>query len=509
MNVATFLSHYGITENPFRAEEARHDSVFSRVETACHHPDYEKIRGDFANPASSIVFGERGSGKTAIRLQIEDELANHNREHADERCLAVLYDELNPVLDRFARSAGGKGGGAEAIKQFKLVDHVDAMMAAIVPKLVDQAVGDSRPEVSAVMGEHGLRSFRHLDKQGRQDFITLQMCYDRPAAAASRTARLKRAIRFRSFNGIGVLKWLSGLMFLLCAAASAYVLLWKPTEQLWLWYAAIGVTAALTLAALGRWCWLWLKGNAVARDLSQRLRTLDRPAESFRTSLRSINVHDVERMGLPRSDDDDYRYAMFGRLLNVVRPFGYRSILVLVDRVDEPTLINGEPEKMRSLVWPLLNNKFLQQDRVGVKLLLPLDLRYALNRESADFFREARLDKQNLIERLTWSGAVLYDLCTARLNACRSGAAQGDGAAKITLRDVFDDSVTTQDLVDALDQMQQPRDAFKFVYSLIQEHCSNVPDERAEFKIPRPVLDSIRKQQVERVSGMLRGVRPA
>src|SRR6185503_2236870 len=108
MNVATFLSHYGITENPFRAEEARHDSVFSRVETACHHPDYEKIRGDFANPASSIVFGERGSGKTAIRLQIEDELANHNREHADERCLAVLYDELNPVLDRFARSAGGK-----------------------------------------------------------------------------------------------------------------------------------------------------------------------------------------------------------------------------------------------------------------------------------------------------------------------------------------------------------------------------------------------------------------
>jgi hypothetical protein len=79
---------------------------------------------------------------------------------------------------------------------------------------------------------------------------------------------------------------------------------------------------------------------------------------------------------------------------------------------------------------------------------------------------------------------------------------------KIALRDLFDDTVTTQDLVDALDQMQQPRDAFKFVYALIQEHCANVPDERAEFKIPRPVLDTIRKQQVERMSGMLRGVRP-
>jgi hypothetical protein len=144
-----------------------------------------------------------------------------------------------------------------------------------------------------------------------------------------------------------------------------------------------------------------------------------------------------------------------------------------------------------------------------VKLLLPLELRHLLNRETSDFFREARLDKQNLIERLTWSGAVLYDLCTARLNACRKNAASSDGgAAGLSLRNLFDDSVTSQDLVDALDQMQQPRDAFKFVYALIQEHCANVPEERAEFKIPRPVLDTIRKQQVERMSGMLRGVRP-
>ena len=55
MNIATFLGHYQITENPFRAEEARHDSVFSRVETACHHPDFEKIRGEikiWPSPAS-------------------------------------------------------------------------------------------------------------------------------------------------------------------------------------------------------------------------------------------------------------------------------------------------------------------------------------------------------------------------------------------------------------------------------------------------------------------------
>jgi len=33
---------------------------------------------------------------------------------------------------------------------------------------------------------------------------------------------------------------------------------------------------------------------------------------------------------------------------------------VLVDRVDEPHLINGSAELMKSLVWPMLDNKFPQ-----------------------------------------------------------------------------------------------------------------------------------------------------
>ena len=86
-------------------------------------------------------------------------------------------------------------------------------------------------------------------------------------------------------------------MFLLCAAATAYVLIWKPQQQLWLWYAAIGVTAALTLAALGRWAWLWMKINAIARDLAQHLRVVDRDAESFRESLRSANLNDLQPWG--------------------------------------------------------------------------------------------------------------------------------------------------------------------------------------------------------------------
>src|SRR5690606_27359037 len=120
----------------------------------------------------------------------------------------------------------------------------------------------------------------------------------------------------------------------------------------------------------------------------------------------------------------------------------------------------------------------LQQERFGIKMLLPIELRHALFRESAIFFQEARLDKQNLIERLTWTGAMLYDLCNARLKACRPPE-----APPISLIDLFADDVTVRDLVDALDQMHQPRDAFKLLYQCLTEHCSNVTEDEAQWRI--------------------------
>jgi hypothetical protein len=183
-------------------------------------------------------------------------------------------------------------------------------------------------------------------------------------------------------------------------------------------------------------------------------------------------------------------------------------MVVVIDRVDEPTLISGDPERMRAVIWPLFNNKFLQQEGLGVKMLLPIELRHALFKESSAFFQEARLDKQSLVERLNWTGAMLYDLCDARLKACLDPRALAtDGP--ISLLDLFAEDVTARDLVDALDQMHQPRDAFKFLYACIGEHCSNVTAEQEQWKIPRLVLETIRKQQSERVQQLYRGIRPA
>ena len=268
---------------------------------------------------------------------------------------------------------------------------------------------------------------------------------------------------------------------------------------------ALGVLVALWAAVLVK-VLVWdrfVLGRLGAR-LWRQLRFLSRTPDAYAAALIQLEPMYRTSAFLPMTGSDEHRYAMLDRLLRVLAHFGYTGALVVMDRVDEPTLVNGDPDRMRAIVWPLFNNKFLQQERLGVKLLLPIELRHALFKESSAFFQEARLDKQNLVERLSWSGPMLYDLCNARLAACRAA-----GAGPISLRELFAEDVGRQDLVDALDQMHQPRDAFKFLYRCLTEHCSNVTAEQEDWRIPRLVLDQVRRAEADRVQQLYRGIRPA
>ena len=115
------------------------------------------------------------------------------------------------------------------------------------------------------------------------------------------------------------------------------------------------------------------------------------------------------------------------------------------------------------------------------------------------------MDKQNLIERLEWTGATLYDICTRRLQGC-----QGERGRRIEkLGSLFAEDVDHGDIIHALDQMNQPRDAFKFLYDVIQEHCQNTPDDQPVYTVPRLVLEQVRKRQSQRVRDLQSGLAPA
>ncbi|MCC5785361.1 MAG: hypothetical protein JJU33_01515 [Phycisphaerales bacterium] len=519
MNLSQFFDHWNIAENPFRGEEARHDEVFARLSSpaadesdrpATVHSDFEKILGQLSRPSSSIVFGEKGSGKTAIKIQIDAAVNTHNRERPHEKIYLVHYDDLNSKLDHFHERAGADDP-SESFRSIRLVDHIDAILSVGVTRLVDMLVGEPDTpgaESSATdtgPGSEAARAARRMDPGLKKDLVLLQAVYDAHERAHDRTARLRKIVhppisRSRlAWNLAAVGGWLLPALVL----AGFWTVGGGQGGTAWT-VAFVAALAFWAIVLLKRLWWDKLGVRRQARRIARQLRMLDRSDMSIARSLEHIEPMDRQPGVLPVSNSDEPRYHMLSRLRRVLGQLGYSGVLVIIDRIDEPTLISGDAERMRAVVWPMFNNKFLQQERIGVKMLLPIELRHALFKESSAFFQEARLDKQSLIERLSWTGPMLYDLCTARLHACLRS-----GAEPFSLLDLFAEDVTRQDLVDALDQMHQPRDAFKFLYRCLTEHCSNVTADQKEWRIPRLVLDQVRRQEAERLQALYRGIRPA
>ena len=502
MNIDTFFTQHGLEANPFCAEEARQDRVFERIEQACRHPEFEKIIGDLDRPSSAVVFGERGSGKTALRMQIEDTITRANSDRDDARCLVLAYDEFNTVLSNLC-DATGMLDPADAVASISLSDHLDAVLMLAVAPLVDASLSSKTPGSGPFAGIPDIRKrLRGASVTVRRDLQMLQVCYDRSEDGRRRAEKLRKSMQFGPRSHPGMYQSLA-IACAVVAGGWAIAVGVGAVREGWLaWLPAI----LLLIGALvsGVW-WLRLRYayGRISRRLSKSIRVTDRDQLAFSEVVATLSRSRLGEGQWPGNGVEESRFRMLERLANVLHAIGIQGVFVLVDRVDEPVAINGDPERMRAFMWPLFRNKVLQFDGVGFKFLLPIEVRDALYRESPEFFREARLDKQNLVERLGWSGPMLYDLCTARMQACTN---RGEDAK---LMDLFDDDVTRQDLVDALDQMHQPRDAFKLLYGLIQEHCSNVTSEQSAYTISRTVLDIVRRRLVERRDGMIRGSRPA
>ena len=176
---------------------------------------------------------------------------------------------------------------------------------------------------------------------------------------------------------------------------------------------------------------------------------------------------------------------MLEKLQLLLRSLGFPGIIVIIDRVDEPDLVNGLAERMQALVWPILDNKLLKHPGLGFKLLLPSNLLYFLDRESREFNERARLDKQNLIRNFDWTGEALYDLLAARMKACSSLSDQ-----PVTPNDLISDSISEQRLLSSMQSLQTPRSLFRFWYRLVAEHCKQHRSASPVFAISSELFES-------------------
>jgi hypothetical protein len=479
MKIQQFLDHHGIAGNPFSDEDAQTDQVFK---TGCirniHHPTWDKIYGDPSEPATAVVFGEKGAGKTAIRLQLARHLADHNAEHPEHQVFVIEYDDFNPFLDRFrGRLSGRRRRADRMLAEWRLWDHADAILSLGVTQLVDRILENRQARHPAARDEP--LPIGELDHAQVRDVMLLAACYDQSTAENSfvRWRRLRKKLRFSTWRS----KWDIALGILVTLAVIGFVV-WRVSRGEWsafgrAWpYLLIAAGWAPRVWRLARWWWK-------ARQIAGNTRVLGRSTKLLCRTLLNFPGGQIVGQPLPASPRTDDRYELLAKLQGVLQAMHFDGILVLVDRVDEPYLINGATDLMRALVWPMLDNKFLKHHGLGLKLLLPIELERLLDREERDFHQRARLDKQNLIRSLAWTGQSLYDMANARLAAC---AAQGR-SPKIT--DLFEE-IDSRRLIDAFGTLRVPRHLFKFMYRLLTAHCNAHTEEQPAWKISGPTFES-------------------
>ena len=281
MKLDQFLRHHGITGNPFSEEDAQTDTVFKRLCLATiHHPAWNKFFGSPADPSTALVFGEKGSGKTALRLQAAAELEAYNSANPTERVLAISYDDFNPYLDS-CRLAMRASDMDEVLKSWKLQDHMDAILSLGVTKLVDLLSSD---KVSLTV----------LTLDQRRDLLLLAAFYDASTGEpiARRWSRLRRRSGFRPLwtrrdlqIGFGTSLFVLALIGLFPRLRGLSIIPWLlvPILAGWLY-----------------WGWRLARAEWFARDIRKGLRVLNRDPSALRWELLWFKPTELGGQPLPR-----------------------------------------------------------------------------------------------------------------------------------------------------------------------------------------------------------------
>jgi hypothetical protein len=357
---------------------------------------------------------------------------------------------------------------------------MDAILAIAVTGIVDRVLEVRQPS-GGVVCDIEQADIDKLDRSQARDLLLLAAFYDQSTAETfkGRWHKLRRRLKFQTWRAHWqlALGWTWLVVWLLL-----YLVLWANGQghRIWpLWLFTI-------IPLLGFVPWLWKVWNNfwLARGILRRMRVGIRETNPLRQVLMHFLPAELSGQPLPNKDSTDDRYELLLKLQGLLETLGHRGIIVLVDRVDEPHLINGSAELMKALLWPMLDNKFLKHPGMGLKLMLPIELTRFIEREERDFYQRARLDKQNMVPSFEWTGEALYDVATARLAACAKPG------AKPALSDLFDPSVSQSRLIEAFRTLRVPRRLFKFLYHLIATHCNAHTDQNPSWTISSNLFES-------------------
>lgn len=484
MNLQDFLQHHHLARNPFAEEDAQTDAVFKQhCIDSTFHPAWDKVFGSPTDPSTSIVFGPKGSGKTAMRLQLDKHVRAHNRQNPETRVFVIHYDDFNGYIGHMQARMGSWSARKpeKVLQQFGIQDHMDAILIQGVTALLDQILQTSNssqnPDASVRQD-----AVDRLDKNQRSDLLLLATAYDQSMLGNTSVRWNQLRTRLRIPTWTASTDWLVAWIGTITSAVAAAALFYQNYLSLWP-AIAVFVIGALLLSAKYLWRLLncYSRANKMARHC--RVRRQSVPEQARLMLKQPWSLWASEPMPIDRVSAS--RYELLEKFQHILRTLGFPAILVLVDRVDEPQLVNGQPERMRLLVWPLLDNKLLKHPGIGFKLLLPQELHYFVDRESREFHERARLDKQNVIPGFDWTGEALFDMTCARMQACAE-----PGFTPLPT-DLFESSIDSQRLIAAMRDLRVPRNLFRFLYRVVSEHCKKYTTSEPQYRIAVSTFESV------------------
>ncbi len=493
MFIESWRKHWGLSQDPFACEDADKDLILTRMDSAAVHSAFERLFGDPASPAPGIVFGEKGSGKSGLRLTMKRKLEAYNQEHPEARVFWVEYNDFDGFVEQFRRSVRATGDARavadRVLEEWSAADHLDAMLSLGVTKLADEVV------------DTGLEPGRLTRKQ-KADLLLLTAlyCQSRRHATAEVLARLRARVGFRTPRS-GLLLVLRVLLSLVALAVAALPhvdarLGFAAPGPAWAWYAGGGALLSAVWLQAG---WSRLGVLRAVRRTTRSIRVVARDGKQLAQILRGLPPGLRREFALPRVADEATRFDFLQRFLGLLGAFGYASWYVLFDRVDEPSSLNAASTGARRFVERMLDHKLLQLPGLGLKMFLPIELDEIYRNAPPAELKRMRLDKSNLVHNLDWTGEELYAIANQRLRTCSE-----PGGRVRELDEFFAEGFERPHLRATLEALGTPRYALGFLASLFLEYARNLPgdlgDEAREWRVPRAHFDLVRASWLDRAN---------
>ena len=391
-----------------------------------------------------------------MRLSLEEAIAAHNAAPNAEKTLLVKYDYFNNYLENWHKACARKTQGGffsslfakpkeVTFADWTLTHHLDAILAEVSLALL--ATLEEQWDV-----------VRKWDKQTKYDALFLVATY-LPKESSEYRMQLK-AVNQKFFT--------AGQRF-----KSAF-------GNTLLGILSLGIAPLAAYASKRR----------AATIISEKTEVLGRNTADLAWALRKIPRKYIATQPLAKLDaestDENQRHEHVGKLLRLLKKLHYCRVTVVMDKIDEPSAISGDAEKMIDFAKPLLNNKILQTSGINFKLLFPEQLIDPIRRADSAFHNQARLDKANMLHPFSWSGEHLYEILDERGQACRNPQADETNATPFRLQQLFDDDVTRDMVIAELGKLGIPRFATKFLFRCIGAASESIFEESlTEGQLPK------------------------